>query len=127
MGKLKYTVITNKNVEMAMSLDSQGKTYEEQERYKEELVEEQDKKLEELGYRNDYCQYYVIHFFDSAFHNEHTYIGTIYDAIERLALKEGADLVRFDNGNVGFVGYYGTQENGFEILREATEEDMEEE
>lgn len=121
------TILTNRNVEMAMSLDSQGMSYEEQEKYKEELVEEQDKKLEELGYRNDCCQRYVIHSFDSAFSNEYTSIQTIYEAIECLALKEGADLVRFANGNIGFVGYYGIYEDGFEILREATEEDMEEE
>lgn len=49
---------------------------------------------------------------------------TINDAIQLLALKDGADLVLFENGNIGFVGYYhGFNENYFEIIGESEEEE----
>lgn len=39
----------------------------------------------------------------------------IFGFIDCLAIKEGCNLVRYENGNLGFVGHYGTYENGFEI------------
>lgn len=63
------------------------------------------------------CDTHTIHFFDSAFFNESTEEMTINDAIECLAIKDGVDLVQFENGNKGFVAYYNTHENGFEIIK----------
>lgn len=40
----------------------------------------------------------------------------INDFIECLAIKEGGNLVQFENGNYGFMATYGAYENGFEIM-----------
>ena len=61
----------------------------------------------------------VYHFFDSAFRNECYEIGCtndINDYIDSLAIKEGINFVKFESGNYGFVGTYGRNENGFEIM-----------
>ena len=80
------------------------------------LFEEQDALLKEMGFNLYTYETHLIHYFDSAFYDECTIEETLSDAIEGLAIKEGADLVRFDNGNIGFVAYYGENKNGFEIL-----------
>ena len=41
----------------------------------------------------------------------------VNDYIDSLAIKDGLNLVRFENGNIGFVGTYNEYENGFEIIR----------
>lgn len=90
--------------------------------YAERLVEEQDAKLNELGYVNDGSQAYLM-----KFDNKHYRIDTIYDAIQRLALKDGADLIQFPNGNIGFVGYYNgfkEEENCFEIICKADDKSL---
>ena len=38
------------------------------------------------------------------------------DACQYMALKEGADLVKFANGNIGFVGYYGRHRDYLEVV-----------
>lgn len=44
-------------------------------------------------------------------------IITINDAITSLlSIKEGGDLVQFENGRIGFVGYYGISITYFEII-----------
>ena len=122
--KLHYKVLTKRNVEVAMAIGAYNDMQEQ--RYLEDLIEEQNEKLKEYGYVNDYSTGYVCHFFNSAFGNECTTIDTLDDAIQCLAIKEGVDLVKFTNGKIGYVAYYGTEENGFEILRRATEKDYEE-
>ena len=97
--------------------------YDEYEEIIEATVEEQDSWLEQNGY--DSLVDYVIRF-DSD--DNRIEIRTIYDAIQMLALKEGADLVKFSNGNIGYVGYYGNypiSKNCFEILRKPTKKDLE--
>lgn len=64
-----------------------------------------------------------LRFFDSAFFDESEEIMSADDAIQALALKEGVDMVRFEDGKVGFVGHYGGEDNGFEILGEPTADD----
>jgi len=44
------------------------------------------------------------------------------DAIQHLAIKDGYDLIQFENGNYGYVAYYNGIENGFEILGESEED-----
>ena len=61
----------------------------------------------------------IVHWFDSPFANESyepSDTDSINDIIEGLAVKDGANLVRFESGNVGFVGYYNGKENGFELI-----------
>lgn len=71
----------------------------------------------------------IIHIIeDDAFLNEHyLYVSTpeIDSCIQYLAIKDGFDLVRFSNGNLGFVAYYNGYENGFEIIpTEMTEDEF---
>lgn len=81
-------------------------------------IDEQDKILEEHGYSRTNRTEYLCHFFDSVFFDEQTTEFCIDEAIEALAIKDGVDIVRFDNGNIGFIAYYNGNINGFEILRE---------
>ena len=77
----------------------------EEEKFREELWKEQLEFLaKEITTKN-----VIIHF------------------IEYLAIKDGYDLVRFSNGNLGFVAYYNGHKNGFEIIAtEMTEAEFEE-
>lgn len=61
----------------------------------------------------------VFHYFDSAFRDEsYTVDCTEYinDYIDGLAIKDGVNLVKYENGNVGFSAIYNGQKNGFEII-----------
>lgn len=81
------------------------------------IWKEQEEKCEILGIDTGYFANPVLcHFFNSPFFNEKTGYWTVYDAIQCLAIKDGVDLVQFDNGNLGFVAYYNGKQNGFEIL-----------
>ena len=59
---------------------------------------------------------YIVRFFDSPFSNAREDSMTITDAVACLATKEGFDLVRFDNGNYGYISYYGNETDAFEIV-----------
>ena len=89
-------------------------TSEGDEDYEERIIklsEEQDKVLSDLGI--DQFEQCLIHFGNKNV----AYTMSVYDAIQALALKDGADLVEFENGCIGFIGYYyGFNENWFEIL-----------
>lgn len=41
---------------------------------------------------------------------------SLYDMVDRLAIKDGVDMVRFDNGNLGLVAYYSGRESYLEII-----------
>ena len=109
-----FTILTDRSV-----LDI---PYENDEQYTREctrLVEEQDTILKTNGFGLD--KRYRIHLLDSRYRDE-TYIDEeINEAVQYLSIKDGVDLVRFDNGNYGFVAYYNGTENGFEILNESEE------
>lgn len=77
------------------------------------IVAEQEEKREVFGLDD---RHYLCHFFNSNFFDEQTDHYTIDDAIQYLAIKEGYDMVQFSNGNIGFVAYYGSEVNGFEII-----------
>ena len=80
------------------------------------LVAEQDEILKWNGIYWD--KFYNIHFFDSYYTDEITIDMDIDYAIQCLAIKDGYDLVEFENGNLGYVAYYNGNKNGFEILYE---------
>jgi hypothetical protein len=99
---------------------------EEEEKFREELYEEQlvflEKEIktenviihfiEDTHFIDDYCRY--------------TATTEIDKFIQYLAVKDGVDLVRFSNGNLGFVAYYNGHENAFEIIpTEMTEDEFE--
>lgn len=88
---------------------------------KELFAKEQDEKATEVGL-DIYNQDYKVHFFESRWMYELTLDKTINEAVQILAIKDGCDFVRFENGNYGFVGYYNGNENGFEILGLSMEE-----
>lgn len=82
----------------------------------EALYEEQTAVLKENGH--DWNDGICAHYFDSPWFYESKIHDTIDEAIQGLAIKDGVDLVRFDNGNLGFVAYYNGGKNAFEILEE---------
>lgn len=102
---MKYKVLTEKAV------FDENRDFED-ENYLAELVAEQDEKLAELGY--EYDDLVLVRHGNGQICFDH-----IEDSIECLALKDCADLVRFENGNIGYVGYYNgfsTSKNCFEIV-----------
>ena len=61
----------------------------------------------------------IFHYFNSAFRNESFVIGytsEIDDYIDGLAIKDGIDIVQYENGNYGFMANYSGRGNGFEIM-----------
>lgn len=82
----------------------------------EKLVKEQNEILKDKGF--DLSKLYNIHFFESRYTYDSTSDMEIDNAIQCLAIKDGCDLVQYENGNYGFVAYYNGIENGFEILGE---------
>ena len=88
---------------------------------KEALAEEQNKLFFELfPNRNESVIY---HTFKSSFSDDEEDEGDVSDfdfQIQSLALKDGVDLVRFENGNVGFVSYCNKCMDAFEIIRKET-------
>lgn len=80
------------------------------------LINEQNALLADAGMEDTTRQCYIIRFFESAFRNERIDSLTIEDAVQCLAIKEGYDLVTFEDGHIGFVAYYNDHKDGFEIL-----------
>lgn len=66
------------------------------------------------------------HFFKGDWHKQDTYInGYAHDYgehIDGLNIKDGYDLVQWENGNIGFLAYYSTLLDGFEIIVHEWEE-----
>lgn len=114
----KFIILTEKSI-----LDIPYENDEQHEKDSQELVAEQDKILESMMYKRNSKECYLIHFFNSAFFDEMNTSGTIDDAIEYLAIKDGIDLVQFENGNIGYVAYYSGNYNGFEIVRDRYKEE----
>lgn len=93
-------------------------TYENEEQHEHDCLElmfEQNNILTLNGIYFDKC--YNIHIFDSPYTTELTMFDGIEEASQYLAIKDGCDLVRFENGNIGFVAYYNGHKNGFEIIQ----------
>ena len=100
-------------------LDIPYESSEQNEKDCRALIEEQHRILEERGYDCD--KFHYLHYYDSYYTNDVIVSMQIHDAIQMLAIKDGYDLVEFENGNVGFVAYYNLNKNGFEILHEREE------
>lgn len=45
----------------------------------------------------------------------------LYDMADRLEIKDGIDLVQFENGNKGLVAYYNGRKSYLEIIKDAAE------
>lgn len=113
---LLYEILTEKSV-LDIPYENDAQHTEEC----EELVEEQDTILKANGFVFD--KRYKIHLFDSHFFDETFINEEINEAVQYLAIKDGVDLVQFENGNYGFIAYYNGTENGFEILESEEDED----
>lgn len=118
----RYEIATKRKL-----FDYDGMTEEQEEVFREELAEEQMEKIKtEVKTEN-----VIIHILeDNHYCNEHFFYSSkkdIDDYLEYLAVKDGVDLVRFNNGNLGYIAYYNCHENGFEIIEtEMTAEEFEE-
>lgn len=82
-------------------------------------VEEQNDILTANGYK--FGKAYKLHFFASPYTNEGTADLNIDEGIQALAIKDGVDIVRYGNGNIGFIAYYNGNVNGFEIIGDTEE------
>ena len=93
-----------------------------QEESMELLFEQQQDALRENGFGEYYDGVlYFMQFFDSQWFNDHIEMLSISEAVERLAIKDGADFVEYIyDGTYGYVAYYNGEINGFEILAEAS-------
>lgn len=62
-------------------------------------------------------EYFAIHFIEDKHFIDERYetSNDITETIQSLAIKDGVDLVEFDNGNMGFVAYYNGHKNAFEF------------
>jgi hypothetical protein len=101
--------------------------YENDKQYTDEcteLIQEQDVILKANGFEFD--KRYKIHLLDDRYKKEMIINEEINEAVQYLSIKDGYDLVKFENGNYGFVAYYNGTENGFEILRESEDDEDEE-
>lgn len=119
MKNLTFKALTTKTLDNTPVDDFNNGTIDE-DIWLNEKYEEQCKVLESRGYSYDY-KFYAIHFFDSPYTSDTTVISEIGDAIQSLAIKDGADLVEYENGNIGFVASYNGVLNGFEIVKEYNE------
>lgn len=110
----KYKILTNKSV-----LDIPYENDKQFTKECEELVKEQDAILKAYGFEFD--KRYKIHLLNDGYRKETIINEEINEAVQYLSIKDGYDLVQFENGNYGFVAYYNGTENGFEILSESEE------
>lgn len=100
---------------------------EEEDKFREELWQEQNDVLnKEITTEN-----VIIHFLEDTHYCDECYryaaTKEINEYIQYLAVKDGVDLVRFSNGNLGYIAYYSGHENGFEIIQtEMSAEEFEE-
>lgn len=114
---MKYKILTSRSV-----MDIPYENEEQHQRDCEALIEEQNKIITER------CpsKYYKCHFIeDKYFLNDNImYMDCLEEAIQYLAIKDGVDLVQFENGKLGYVAYYNGHENMFEFEPCSEEEYM---
>lgn len=96
-----YKILTSKSV---LDINTESETE------KTALWEEQSSLLPKAN------TFFVHVFEDKHYMDEHFFVtNDIEDEIQILAIKDGVDLVQFENGNIGFIAYYNGHENGFEF------------
>ena len=117
---MNYEILTSKSIMYYGPIETENDEKFAEER-REEIITEQNAILKASGYEM-YDTAYKIHFFDSPFTVECYRMETIYDAIQMLSIKDGVDLVEYDNGNIGFVSYYNDKRDAFEIMNPTTDE-----
>lgn len=117
---MKYQILTNSSV---LNIP-----YDSDEQYSRDLVDLYERQNEIVS---ELCpsEYYRVHFIEDPYYCDDyiTYVTDLNEAIQCLAIKDGVDLVRFDNGNLGYVAYYNGHENCFEFEPCSKEEWLNEE
>lgn len=109
----KFKILTELSVEKVLEMEE-----ELQEQGFADLIKQQDDII------GSYDGYYAVHFMEDEHFTKEEYdvYNYLYDAIQILAIKDGYDLVEFENGNMGYVAYYNGHENMFEF-KEITEKE----
>lgn len=106
--QMNYEILTTRSI-----LDIPYENDEQHEKDCAALVKEQNEIVSEL------CpsEYYKVHFIEDPYYCDDyvMYTTDLDEAIQYLAIKDGVDLVRFDNGKLGYVAYYTSHENCFEF------------
>lgn len=100
----KFTVLTKK---LTLLCEDKGALAEEQNKLFFELFPNKNESV-------------IYHTFKSSFSDDEEDEGDISDfdfQIQSLVLKDGVDLVKFQNGNIGFVSYCNKAMDAFEIIR----------
>lgn len=114
---MKYTVATKKGL-----WDIVRECMTEQEELKEQtdrekLIEEQDNILKQAYGKSWFVEpFYMIRHKSDWIKEEYAVFWDIDDAINCLAIKDGADLIRFENGNLGYVAYYNGMKDIIEFV-----------
>lgn len=105
-----FKVLTKKSVMDLTETEDKEMLYEEQNKHFKAMFENGNESV-------------IYHTFNSSFSDDEEDEGNANDfdfQIQCLALKDGVDLVRFENGNVGFVSYCNKCMDAFEIIRKET-------
>lgn len=58
--------------------------------------------------------FHVFNRYDNSYVIDST--DNVFDIINTLAIKEGCNMVQYENGNYGFIGYYNGHEDYIEIM-----------
>lgn len=116
-----YKVITSKSI-LVINDECDNMTDDEFYTLLNSLGSEQFKTIEKNLPSLD-LERLVVHFFKSPYTSDSFEKVSFEDAVQMLAIKEGYDVVRFENGNYGVVAYYGGIENGFEVIDSYVDED----
>ena len=112
---MKYEIATKRKL-----YDYTFMTEEQEEIFREELAKEQDAVLKQTLEEYDWHDtFYCIRHKSTWIKEDYSVFWSIDDAINCLAVKDGIDLVRFENGNLGYVGYYNGRRDIVEIVAKA--------
>ena len=91
--------------------------YNHQDDILEAYTKEQDKTLKSEGITH-FDNYTMRFFKDNTENTTRTEKECIYEAMQKLSIKEGVELVRLENNNLAYIAFYGSYVNGFEIVKE---------
>lgn len=121
---MEYTVITKRGLwDIVRECMTEEEEAEEQ-KDREALTEEQNDILKQTYGENWYTDsFYMVRHKSRWINKDYSMFCDIDDIINMLAIKDGVDLVRFENGNLGYVAYYNGMEDIVEIV--AKVEDIE--
>lgn len=117
---MKYTIATENALWDIVKECMTEQDEQEEQDDRNKLTKEQDEILQQAYGENWYTDiFYMIRHKSGWIRNDYSLFCDIDDAINILAIKDGADLVRFENGNLGYVAYYNGMTDIIEIVAKA--------